>query len=73
MPTANEAFPAVAAWVGGIDPDDKEAVDRFYLSRYPEFPAAAREIISDFLIASVTRPEERDLELLAGRVRHLIG
>ncbi len=63
----------VAAWVGGIDPDDQEAVDQFYLSRYPEFPPAAQEMISDFLIASVTRPEDHDLELLGGKVRHLIG
>jgi hypothetical protein len=49
------------------------AVDQLDLSRYPDFPPAVQEMISDVPIASVTRPEDRDLERFAGRVRDVTG
>jgi len=65
MPTSNSAFSLVAYVVSGVDADDDEAVDNFYMTRFLALPEKQREIISDFLVASVDPPLTFDLMKLA--------
>jgi len=64
MPTSDNAFAAVAVALGGVDPNDGQAVQDFWRVDFLGMSAAAREIIGDFLIASTTAPSTAELHRL---------
>ncbi len=64
MPTPDEAFAAVAATLGGVAPDDPDAVRQFYEKRLPTYSEPVQNLIGDYLIATTSAPSATDLDRL---------
>ncbi len=73
MPTPRQAFAVVASTLERIDPEDRGAVTRFYLTRFVEYPPKVQALISDFLIGQTAVPSDDALWALKQAVVRLFA